>query len=78
MWLDPRLLFWVLTISFIVLNAIVISYVAIVGGCTIDELSASILRWYNQRLLSKGVDELGNIFLNCIILPLEELSRDYP
>lgn len=32
MWLDCRLLFRVLTISFIGPNAIVISYVAIVGG----------------------------------------------
>jgi len=32
MWLDSRLLFRVLTISFIGVNAIVISYVAIVGG----------------------------------------------
>jgi hypothetical protein len=32
MWLDPRLLFGGLTISFIGLNAIVTSYVAIVGG----------------------------------------------
>jgi hypothetical protein len=32
MWLHPRLLFRVLTISFIVQNAIVLSYVAIVGG----------------------------------------------
>jgi len=44
MWLDPRLLFRVLTISFIVQNAIVISYVA-VGAYTINELSATILRW---------------------------------
>jgi hypothetical protein len=44
MWLDPRLLFRVLTISFIVQKAIVISYVA-VGAYTINELSATILRW---------------------------------
>ena len=44
MWLDPRLLFRVLTISSIVQNAIVISYVA-VGRSTINEFSASILRW---------------------------------
>ncbi|MEG3955000.1 hypothetical protein [Microcoleus sp. herbarium2] len=45
MWLHPRLLFRVLTISFIVQKAIVISYVAIVAPQTINEFSASILRW---------------------------------
>lgn len=59
MWLDPRLLFRVLTISFIGLNAIVISYVAIVGAGTINELSASlggkIRGCLAKELMSEGI-----------------------